>query len=91
MPCARMNLDNGLNKEHESKSFKQILQLPVSALQGLSTKADNALRQLGIETIEEFASFEYAAIAEAIVLLSPYEETRTNEERRLSRLRQRLS
>ena len=90
MPSSRMNLDNGLTKEHEKKSFKQVLELPVSALQGLGAKADSALGELGIETIGDFARFKYAAIAEAIVNLSPYEETKSSEERKLEKLRRTL-
>lgn len=56
-----MNLDNCLDKEHEHKSLKQILELPVSALQGLSATADDALKELKVFTIRDFANFKYAA------------------------------
>ena len=89
-PSCRLNLDNGLNKDHETKSFRQVLELPVSTLQGLSAKADVALGELGVETVGDFASFTLAAIAEAIVVLAPFEQTRTSEERKRERLLRNL-
>ena len=78
-----MNLDKALDKEHETKSLKEILELPISAMEGLTTKADDTLKELGVHTISDLADFKYAAWAEAIVYLAPYEETKTKEERHL--------
>ena len=86
LPGTRMNLDNCLDKEHEQKSLKEILLSPVSALQGLSTKADKALGLLGVTTIGEFATFNYALLAEAITELAPFEETKTKAEKRKERM-----
>lgn len=91
MPNSTMNLDNCLDKEHETKSLKQILELPISALEGLTTKADETLKDLGVETIADLADFKYAAWAEAIVTLAPYEETKTKEERKLAKELKKLA
>lgn len=90
LPSSRMNLDNCLDKEHETKSLKQILDLQVSALQGLSETADDALKVLGVETIRDFADLKYAALAEAIITLAPFEETRTIQERKYERALHKL-
>eukprot|EP00977_Amphora_coffeiformis_P002342 scaffold437_cov159-Amphora_coffeaeformis.AAC.21 len=90
MPNSTMNLDNALDKEHETKSLKEILELPISALEGLTTKADETLKDLGVTTIADLAEFKYAAWAEAIVTLAPYEETKTKEERHKERALNKL-
>jgi predicted flap endonuclease-1-like 5' DNA nuclease len=64
MPGSTMNIDHALDKEHETKSFKEILTLPLSALEGLTTKADETLAELGVKTIDDLGSWKYAAWAE---------------------------
>ena len=61
MRNSSMNLDHALDKEHETKSLKEILELPISALEGLTTKADETLKGLGVTTIADLADFKYAA------------------------------
>jgi len=61
MSNSTMNLDQALDKEHETKSLKEILELPISALKGLTTKADETLKELGVTTIADLAEFKYAA------------------------------
>lgn len=61
LPGTHMNIDHALDKEHETKSFKDILELPVSALEGLTEKADATLAELGVKTIADLANFKYAA------------------------------
>lgn len=90
MENACMNLDHALDKEHETKSLKEILELPVSALEGLTTKADETLADLGVKTIADLADFKYAAWAQAIVTLAPYEETKSKEERKLEKALKKL-
>ena len=90
VPGATMNLDNCLDKEHETKSLKEILELPISALEGLTTTADETLKDLGVKTIEDLAEFKYAQWAEAIITLAPYEETQTKEERKLAKALKKL-
>ena len=84
MSGSTMNLDNCLDKEHETKSLKEILELPISALEGLTTTADETLKDLGVKTIEDLATLKFCLWAEAIVTLAPYEETKTKEERKLA-------
>ena len=86
-----MNIDHALDKEHETKSFKEVLELPLSALEGLTTKADEILKDLGVKTIGDLAEFKYAAWAEALTILAPYEETKTKEERKVESALKKLS
>lgn len=87
---SRMNIDNALDKECETKSLTEVLECPVSALQGLTAKADAALQGMGITTIGQLADCKFFAWAQAIVELAEYEETMTKEERKAERLKKQL-
>jgi len=80
-----MNVDHILDKEYETKSFNELLGAPVSALEGLTEKADALLKELGVKTIGDLAEFKYCKRAEAIVTLAAYEELKTKEERRVAK------
>jgi glycerol-3-phosphate O-acyltransferase len=45
------NFNNLLDKEHETKSLKDILSLPPSAFQGLTPEHDTALAKLKVTSI----------------------------------------
>mmetsp|Transcript_10327 Transcript_10327/g.12415 ORF Transcript_10327/g.12415 Transcript_10327/m.12415 type:complete len:185 (+) Transcript_10327:72-626(+) len=78
-----MNVDKAVDKEYESKSLKEIAEAPISALQGLTTKADELLGGLGVKTIADLGSLKYCKWAESIVLLGEkYEYTKTLTERK---------
>ena len=49
----QLNFNRALDKEHEGKTFAEIIKLPPSALQGLSGKADKMLEAFRINTIED--------------------------------------
>jgi predicted flap endonuclease-1-like 5' DNA nuclease len=91
IPGSTMNIDHALDKEHETKSFKEILQLPLSALEGLTPKADETLKGLNVVTIEDLATWKYPAQAEAICTLAQYEETKSKEERHLEKELKKLA
>ena len=60
-----------VDKSYEEKSFADIAQAPVDALQGLSAGDAAALKQaLGIETIADLAGNKFVKWAQAIVALS---------------------
>jgi predicted DNA-binding WGR domain protein len=71
---SRMNLNRALNKAHEGKQLKDILQLPPSALQGLAGWVDEPLGKLKITTIEQFGTWKYAEWASAIAELYDLED-----------------
>lgn len=71
---AKSNIDQILDKEFESKTFKEIAAAPVSALQGLAEWVDKALAPAHIKTIADLAAWKHAATAEAIVALAEFEK-----------------
>lgn len=70
----QLNMNKALDKEHEGLTFKEIIKLPPSALQGLSGKADAFLAAFKINTIEDLANWRFFKIARAIVTLAAVEE-----------------
>ncbi|MCH5138860.1 hypothetical protein JMF89_16970 [Clostridiaceae bacterium UIB06] len=69
-----MNINEILDKAYEGKSFKELVDAPVSALQGISAEGGKVLEEkFKIKTIGDLAKFKYAKLAEAIVLLSEQE------------------
>eukprot|EP00996_Jenningsia_fusiforme_P002821 NODE_3637_length_942_cov_89.180291_g3340_i0.p1 GENE.NODE_3637_length_942_cov_89.180291_g3340_i0~~NODE_3637_length_942_cov_89.180291_g3340_i0.p1 ORF type:complete len:209 (+),score=41.80 NODE_3637_length_942_cov_89.180291_g3340_i0:92-718(+) len=73
-PSYALNLNLALDKAHETKRLKEIIELPPSALQGLSEKADSLLKALKITTIGELGSWSFYQLARAIVDLADKEE-----------------
>jgi predicted RecB family nuclease len=69
-----MNLNKGVDKKFERKSFKDISEAPVAALQGLSEENGALFRTVGVTTVADLANFKYCKWAESIVALSKYEE-----------------
>lgn len=69
-----MNINKGLDKEFETRSLQEIVEAPVSALQGISDKKEGLLRNVGVNTVGDLAEFKYCKWAESIVELSKYEE-----------------
>jgi hypothetical protein len=68
-----MNIDNALDKEYETKSLREILDAPVSALQGLSEWADKVLAPLHVKTVRDLGNWKYCAWASAMVELAKFE------------------
>jgi predicted flap endonuclease-1-like 5' DNA nuclease len=69
-----MNLDKGLDKGNEEKSFKELLNQPVHVLQGISPRAGETLASLGVKTVMDLATFKYCEWAEAIVVAARFED-----------------
>ena len=61
-------------QEHETKSLKEIIQLPPSALQGLAPAAVEILQSHQVTTIEKLGSWKYLKWAQAIVTLADAEK-----------------
>ncbi len=59
-----------LDKEWEDKSLSEILQAPVSALQGVSEATADALRQaLNVKTVGDLGKNKYFRAAQALTVL----------------------
>ncbi len=66
-----MNL--ALDKAHEGKTLKEIVELPPSALQGVAEHADDAWAALGVKSIGDMGTWRYATAAHAIATLAACE------------------
>jgi len=71
-----MNINNGLDKAYEHLSLKEVLDLPVHAIQGITETKSNEVwtAGLGVKTIRDLAEFKYCKWAEAVVVASKFEE-----------------
>lgn len=69
-----MNISKAVDKAYEGKSFKEIADSPVSALQGI-TEDDAKLLQKAfkVKTVRDLAKLKYAKWAQAIVTLADTE------------------
>ncbi len=69
-----MNIDNAVMKEHESKPLREIVKLPVNAIQGVSEGDAQKLKEaFGVDSIKELAELKYVKIAQALVGLADSE------------------
>eukprot|EP00566_Odontella_aurita_P028102 CAMPEP_0113577662 /NCGR_PEP_ID=MMETSP0015_2-20120614/29009_1 /TAXON_ID=2838 /ORGANISM="Odontella" /LENGTH=189 /DNA_ID=CAMNT_0000481299 /DNA_START=97 /DNA_END=666 /DNA_ORIENTATION=- /assembly_acc=CAM_ASM_000160 len=85
-----MNVDKAVDKEYESKSLKEIVAAPVSALEGLTDEAVELFGDLKVKTIGDLGNFKYCRWAEATVAITAYEETKTATERKKERMLSKL-
>ena len=74
-PGSEMNLDFGLDKEFERCSLKEVLTLPVSALQGVSEEKGDMWKEIGVSTIQDLSKYKYCHWAESIVVFGKYEDS----------------
>jgi hypothetical protein len=70
-----VNINNALDKAWEEKSFKEILDAPVSALSGVSDGDAEKLREaFHIKTVRDLATNKHFLRARAILLLADAEQ-----------------
>lgn len=70
-----MNINKAIDKAFETKSFKEIAEAPVSALQGLSEgDSELLLKSFNVKTVRDLANLKYVKWAQAIVILSDTEQ-----------------
>lgn len=69
-----ININKAVDKSYESKSLKEILDAPVSALAGLTDAHQKQLEACGVKTIKDLGEWKFAAWARAIVDLAKLEE-----------------
>lgn len=69
------SLENVLDKAHEQKKLKEIVELSPAALQGVSDKDAEALKAaLGIKTIRDLATNKFILWAQALNTLAAAEK-----------------
>ena len=73
-PAYTLNVNNAMDKADETKTFKEMIALPPSALQGLAESADAKLAKLHIKTIKDLGEWKFYRIAKAIAALAATEE-----------------
>ncbi len=74
LPESSMNINKALDKAYETKTFKELVDAPVSAFQGVSDAKAVTLQELGVTTIGDLAKLKYCQWAESFVWLSKFEE-----------------
>ena len=68
-----MNIDDIVDKAFEGKTFTEIADAPISALQGLADWTDDVGKKLHIPTIKKLGQWKYFLWSRAFVNLSKYE------------------
>ncbi|MCP5501338.1 MAG: hypothetical protein H7A25_15665 [Leptospiraceae bacterium] len=70
-----MNINKALDKAFETKPLKELVDAPVSALQGVSDgDAEKLKAAFNVKTIKDLANLKYVKWAQAIVALAETEE-----------------
>jgi hypothetical protein len=69
-----MNINGAVDKEHERKTFNEILHLPPSALQGIAEHSDSVYASLRIKSVAGLGKWKYFKAAKALSILSTKEE-----------------
>ncbi len=70
-----MNINKALMKEYEGKSFKDLVNAPVTAIAGVTASdAEHLNAAFGVKTVKDLATLKYALWAQAIVALADTEE-----------------
>jgi predicted flap endonuclease-1-like 5' DNA nuclease len=86
-----MNVDKAVIKDFETKSLQEIIDAPIHEIEGMTEKAEELLKELGVSTIEDLATWKYSCWAESIVTLASFEETMTEQERKELRVKKMLA
>ena len=70
-----MNINKIVDKAYEQKSFKEIANAPVAALQGISDNDGKLLQEaFNVKTVADLAKLKYVRWAQAICMLAEGEE-----------------
>ena len=86
-----LNVDKALVQEYESKSFGEIIEAPIHALEGLANIAESQFQAIGVHSVKDLANLKYCRQAEAIVQTAQYEHLLDNTERKVERELNRLA
>ncbi|MCL2266718.1 MAG: hypothetical protein FWC17_02985 [Treponema sp.] len=70
-----MDLSKAVDKAYEKKTFKEIADAPVSAIQGVSEGDAQKLKEaFGVKTVKDLAKLKYVKWAQAIVTFADLEK-----------------
>ena len=71
---SKMGFEKLVDKAWEDKTFKEIADAPVSAIQGVSEgDADYLQKAFNIKTVRDFANHKFVKWAQALTILADYE------------------
>jgi len=70
----RLNINKAVIKEFEGKSLKEILDAPISAIQGLGDAVVAPMEELGLKTVRDVGTWRFYLLARAIVTLAEKED-----------------
>ena len=68
-----MNIRKAVDKSYENKTLRELVEAPVSALEGISERQAQLLGELGVRTIRDLGEWKFAARAHAIAELAKLE------------------
>eukprot|EP00184_Porphyridium_aerugineum_P008115 CAMPEP_0184693632 /NCGR_PEP_ID=MMETSP0313-20130426/1815_1 /TAXON_ID=2792 /ORGANISM="Porphyridium aerugineum, Strain SAG 1380-2" /LENGTH=202 /DNA_ID=CAMNT_0027151763 /DNA_START=103 /DNA_END=711 /DNA_ORIENTATION=+ len=68
------NFNKAVMKPDEGKSFKEISNMPITVLQGLTDRHAHALSRFHVKTVKDLSNWKYAKWAQSIAQLAEYEE-----------------
>merc|ERR1719356_2124318 len=69
-----LNINKAVDKDFEGKSFKEVLDAPISAIQGLAEAVNTSLAELGLKTVRDLGAWRFYRLAHAIVVLAEKED-----------------
>lgn len=76
-----MNIDTIVNEQFRGKSFRELVDAPLSALRSVGKEQANALAEtLGVKTIGDLASLQAVSFAVAIKVLAGSESQSSQEQ-----------
>merc|ERR1712228_971851 len=68
-----MNINKALDSEWEGSSLNELLEAPISALEGVSERQGKIFKSLGIKTIQDLGTWKYYIWARGISTLAEVE------------------
>jgi hypothetical protein len=70
-----MNINLALMKSYEDKSFKELVNAPVTAIAGVTdSDAEHLNAAFGVKTVKDLATLKYVLWAQGIVALAETEQ-----------------
>lgn len=69
----KLNINRAVDKQYETKSFKEIADAPVIAVEGIAERGTEALNSMGVHTVKDLGEWKFYRWAKAIVTLAEKE------------------
>ena len=69
-----ININKALDKAYESKSLKELVDMPLAGFEGVTEETAKGLERLGLKTVRDLAEWKVVGWAQGIVALAKTEE-----------------